>query len=315
MKKEYIILVVLIAGLSAYLMFHKESQDNYTLPTIEKIDTADVTSIEIKRQDQITRFTKTGDAWTMTEKKYPVDKALIAVMLDTIKAFKLTALVSQKSDLKRYDLYPEKQIQVNVFKGKKSLFEFNVGKEAPTYNHTFVMIKDDPNVYHASGSFKADFNKEPGDYRDKVILQVKEQAVKKFTVTKNQKSKTLVLNETKDDAGKTHRAWNFTDDASEDILADSKKISSFLSSISFLKCDTYVEGKTPKNVERLTPSHALEIEADQTLTFKVYALPGKEQMYGTSSMNDYLFTLSEFDAKQILSGMDELLGEKSEDKQ
>ncbi|MCP4671126.1 MAG: DUF4340 domain-containing protein, partial [Desulfobacula sp.] len=83
------------------------------------------------------------------------------------KTFKLTALVSQKSDLQRYELDEKKSIHVKLLEKEKTIFEFTMGKSAPSFNHTFAMIAGDKNIYHAKGSFRADFNKTVDEFKEK----------------------------------------------------------------------------------------------------------------------------------------------------
>ncbi len=52
MKKEYIILIVLIIGLSAYLYLKKDNQVHYELPTLPQVDTDRVNHMEIVKADR-----------------------------------------------------------------------------------------------------------------------------------------------------------------------------------------------------------------------------------------------------------------------
>ncbi|MFH2057325.1 MAG: DUF4340 domain-containing protein [Pseudomonadota bacterium] len=310
MKKEYIILAALIVCLSAYLWFHKENRDNYKLPDILKIDTSQVTSILIEKKDGPIKLTRKEKTWTLTDKNFPADTSLVATMLDTIKTFKLTALVSQQNDLNRYELDQENKIHVTISFGEKDKFEFTAGKDAPSFNHTFVMLAKDNNVYHAMGSFRNDFNQNINDYRDKTVLEVKDATVKQFSVSKGKTSKTLISKETKSDKEKTIKTWQSKDGRS----ADKEKITSFLSSISYLKCDAYVEDKMKKDFKTASPSHSIQIDTDKKIVFNLYKLDGQDQTYGISSMNDYVFVLNDYDSKKIASSIDSFLGIKPKEK-
>jgi lipopolysaccharide export system protein LptC len=46
-KKEYIILAVLIVALSLYLIFHKRDRAQYELPVLQEVPVAEITKIEI----------------------------------------------------------------------------------------------------------------------------------------------------------------------------------------------------------------------------------------------------------------------------
>ena len=315
MKKEYLILILVIVGLSAYLFFHKENRDNYTLPVIEKIDTAGVTAIEIEKGSQAVRFDKAGKDWTVTEDHFPADASMVETLLDTIKTFQLTALVSQKSDLNRYELDKENRITVRIFKSDQKVFEFAIGKDAPTFNHTFVMIEKDDRVYHAAGSFRNDYDRDAADFRNKLVLEVKKDAVKSFTVSKGKLSKTLVAEMTKDEDGNSSVSWKPKQEKQgKDKSAYSKNISTFLASISYLKCDTFVPGKSKKEMQKISPEYTLTIETDKNISFGLFKGEKEDKVLGISSMNDYVFALSDFDAKEIMESMDLFLGIEKADK-
>ncbi len=315
MKKEYLILILIIAGLSAYLFLHKENRDNYTLPAIEKIDTANITAIEITRSDSTVRLDKADKAWTVTDGKFPADASMVETLLDTIKTFRLTALVSQKSDLSRYELDKGSRIAVRFFESDSPVFELTIGKDAPTFNHTFVMVGSDPNVYHAAGSFRNDYDRDAGEFRDKLVLEVKKGAVKSFTVAKGKLSKTLIAEETKDEAGEAAVSWRAADDGdSKNKTAYSKNISTFLSSISYLKCDTYLPEKAKAAMQNQPADYSLTVETDSQIQFRLYQTGETDKVIGISSMNDYVFALSDFDAEQIMESMDTFLGIKKEEK-
>ncbi|MBU8848113.1 MAG: DUF4340 domain-containing protein [Desulfobacterales bacterium] len=174
MKKEYLILIALILILGAYLLFHKENKDNYILPEIVKIDVSKITGLIIDKKEGLIEFTKKEGNWTLTDQECPADSPSVENMLDTLKTFKLSALVSEKDDLKRYELDDGKRIRVKVMKSRETLFEFTMGKTAPTFNHTFVMLKNDKNIYHANGSFRSYFDKSVEDFKEKKIVVPKE---------------------------------------------------------------------------------------------------------------------------------------------
>ncbi len=165
MKKEYFILIAVIVFASLYLFMHKENKDNFKLPEIKTIDTSKLTQIIIKKDKETIKFIKKDKNWVLTDKEYPADSTALQDILDIFQTFKLTALVSEKTDLQRYELDKKKQIHVKLLEKDKIIFEVTIGKPAPSYNHTFVMIANDKNIYHANGSFRANFNKSVDDFK------------------------------------------------------------------------------------------------------------------------------------------------------
>ncbi|MBU1341217.1 MAG: DUF4340 domain-containing protein [Proteobacteria bacterium] len=304
MKKEYLILIALILIFSAYLLLHKESKDHYTLPVIEKIDVSKITGLVIAKKENTIEFTKKGQNWILTDKGYPADLPSLENMLDTIKTFKLSALVSQKEDLKRYELDDENRIQVNILVNAKPIFKFTMGKTAPTFNHTFIMLTDNKNIYHANGSFRSHFDKSLEDFRDKKVLEIKKEDVKQFTIEKDGLSSTLISKEDKTDKQASAITWQ----SETGTPADKEIVSTLLSSVSFLECEKYLDTPSKKDLEIQPPLCSIRLGNDGKTKLMLFKTDKEETLSGISSMNDYAFVLNQFNGKEIVSTIDTLLG-------
>jgi len=315
MKKEYLILLALILILGAYLLLHQENKDNYTLPEINKISISEITGLILKKKDEQIKFTKKEDAWVLTNKAYIAESAAVQNMFDALKTLRLSALVSQKSDLRRYELDPENRIQVSVIKGQDTVFNFTIGKTAPTANHTFVMLADDKNIYHANGSFKSYFDKSIDGFRDKTVLEFKEASIKHFTIEKDGMTKTLFQKHDKNetDKNKASITWHSEDGTSVDNDAAKK----LLSTISFLGCDTYLSSEAKSDMEKETPLCRIQLKNEKNIELKIFSTEQQENFNGISSMNGYGFTLSQFNGKEIITHIETLLGiaQKEKDKE
>ncbi|MCP3872075.1 MAG: DUF4340 domain-containing protein [Desulfobacteraceae bacterium] len=312
MKKEYLILFVLILMLSAYLLLHKENKDNYTLPEIKKIDVSKITKIQLDRKQDPIVFSKKENVWILTDKEYLANVRFVENMLDTFKALKLTALVSQKGDLKRYELDDEKSIRIKLFEGSKNVFEFTMGKTAPTFNHTFVMIANDNIVYHANGSFRSSFEKSVNDFRDKKVMEFKEESIKQFTIEKEGLSKTLTSKQEKNDKETASITWT----SDKGTSTDKEVISRLLSSLSSLECETYLDLAEKDKLKNQTPMCRVDLVSDADIKLTLYKTDTEDKLYGISSMNEYAFDLNPFNGKEMISNIEKLLGiEKEEEKQ
>ncbi|WP_457553735.1 DUF4340 domain-containing protein [Desulfobacula sp.] len=312
MKKEYLILIALILILAAYLLFHKENTDNFTLPEIAKIDISKITGLVIDKKEGSIEFTKKKDLWLITDKEYPADSSLVQSILDTLKSLKLSELVSQKQDLGRYELDDENRIQVKAVAGQKTIFEFTMGKTAPSFNHTFVMLINDKNIYYAKGNFRTHFDKTIENFRDKKVLEFKEDSIKQFTIEKEGISKTLVSKKDKDKK-KTAIIWQ----SDKDTPADEKMVSSLLSSVSFLKCEKYLGSFTKNKLGKEKSLCRIHLKNEKSIELTLFKTETEDNLIGISSMNEYVFALNQYNGKEILSAVDELLGipkkEKSKD--
>ncbi|MCD4722747.1 MAG: DUF4340 domain-containing protein [Desulfobacula sp.] len=310
MKKEYLILIALILILGAYLLFHKENKDNYVLPKIVQIDISKITGLIIDKKQGSIKFIKKEKNWLLTDKEYLADLPSVENMLDTLKTLKLSALVSQKGDLKRYELDDKKHIRVKVLEGAKTIFEFTMGKPAPTFNHTFVMLTDNKNIYHANGSFRSYFDRAEDNFRDKKVLDFKKESIKRFTIEKDGLSKTLISKKIKKDGKDAFSTWNSEDGTS----ADKEVISNLLSSVSFLECEKYLDSPTKKSYEKEKPLCKIRLENESGIELTLFETDKEDIFKGISSMNDYVFALSQFNGKEIVSNIEKLLGISKKEK-
>ncbi len=312
MKKEYLILIVVIIFASSYLLLHKENRDNYKLPEIEDINTSKLTGIIIKSSNGNIKFIKKGGNWVLTDKEFPADSSSVQDMFDSLKTFQLTTLVSQKKDLQRYELDEKKRVHVKLLEKSKTIFEFTIGKHAPSFNHTFVMLAKDKNIYHAKGSFRGDFNQSLDDFRDKKVLEFHEKSIKQFSIEKDGKTKTLIPKEVKSEEQENHITWSSEDGTS----VDKKVVSDLLSSISFLECEKYLDTPDKKSLQDKKPLCRILLENDNTLELTLYRNDKEDNIIGISSMNNYVFSLSESDGSRIVENIEKLLGiEKKEEKE
>ena len=51
-KKEYLVLVVLIVALSLYLALHRRDKSHYRLPELPRVAEKDISKVEISKQDK-----------------------------------------------------------------------------------------------------------------------------------------------------------------------------------------------------------------------------------------------------------------------
>ncbi len=304
MKKEYLILTALILILCAYLFLHKENRDNYTLPEIPEIDIEKVTGMVIKKENVSIVFTKSKDKWTLTDKGYAADKYTMDNMLATFKNFKLAALVSQDGDVARYELDEKKKISVELLEGEKTVFKIAMGKTAPSFNHTFVMLENDKQIYHASGSFRSNFDNSVDDFRDKTVMEFKTGSIKHITVEKDNLTTSLNATEEKNDKDQNVVTWA----SKEKSPADKKLVSALLSAMSNLECEKFLDIKIDEQIKKAAPMCKVHLENETGLDLTLFAAAEGENIIGISSMSEYVFALSQYNGKEIITTIEKLLG-------
>ena len=131
LKKEYLILGVIIAALASYLAIHKTDRTHYELPAITKLADSDITSIKITKGPEIIELKQKDDNWLIYPEKYPADNGKITPMVDIIKDLTITAMVSEAESYHRYNLDPENKISIQAGSDGKIVRTFDIGKSAP----------------------------------------------------------------------------------------------------------------------------------------------------------------------------------------
>lgn len=336
-KKEYIILAVVIAALLLYLVLKKTDKVHYELPELKPIETNVLTKIEIKKPDETLTLVKKDEKWLIAPKDYPTDETKITGITDTVKGLKLTALASRAKNYTRYDLGEDKVILVKAYREDKVVREFEIGKTTPSNNHTFVKVKDDDNVYHAAKSFRRDFDKKVNDLRDKVVMKLDKNEISEIQLDKKEGEKYLFTKTAKpvetpeekktEDKDKTEDKVEPTAPATpptpptETIWAsaDGKEgnksnLDSILNQLADLKCDEYIEDKTPEDFKDPVYTVRLKGKKDYTLfIYEKFEKKGKEGESGVekypmvSSESPYPFLLSKYAAERLMKKEEDLL--------
>lgn len=317
-KKEYIALAVIIVLLGSYLLLRSSDRTQYELPTIEDITPEDITRIDITASGEGVELSRSDDEWRIGENEYPADESKVKEILSVLKNLKLTALVSETGVYSPYDLTEDKKIEVRAWTGDRLVRNLAIGKTADTYQHTFVQLGDDPNVYHASGNFRQTFDKSVEDLRDKTALSFSTDDITGIDIVSAGKRLSLSLEDlpAETPAGETPEepeaevpepVW-IQDDG---MPADSDAVERLLSQLAYLNCSGYIEGGQKNDFTK--PISTLTIKGKETYTLSLYdAGEGGTSCPAVSSQNDYPFTLNETACSRLTETLKTLLGTETD---
>jgi len=310
MKKEYLILAVLIFSLSAYLVLKKDNQQNYTLPAPVKIEKGKIDKIVVTKKNIELELAKEDEIWVVTDKKFTADMKAVNDMHDAARNLKISALISENQDINRYELDDDHLIDVKAFKGKDILVSFKIGKKAPSANHTFIMLAGDTRIYQADKSFKKDFDTTVDMIRDKQVLIFKKASIKQITLEKGEISKTMTTVKVTDGEEKLPVSWEYGDKT----LPDKEALADLLSSLSFLTCERF-SALSKEELGKAPPLVKILLENDSSIVLNIFELDdGDSKLVGTSSMSQYPFILASYISEDILSYVDKLMGLVKEEK-
>jgi hypothetical protein len=315
-KKEYIILSVLIFALAGYLLVKKNNQLHYSLPPTPAIAQKNIVRLEIINGGKKTILTRKDGAWFISPEDYPADAGKIERITGVIADFSLETLASESGDYLRYDLTDDKKITVQVF-GEKSaavLFSFDVGKRVATGGHTFVTIQGDKRVYQASGNFRSDFEQTAQDLRDKKILSLAPDTLTSLQFTENGKETKITKQAGEQHEGKDSQgqkpATRWLDTAGREI--PEPVMNEFFAQLSELQCDAYPEGKKKEDLKN--PIISLHLQGEKNANLSIFDKGNQKDKEnpGLSSDNNYPFLLQTYKVEMIRKALREIRGEKIE---
>ena len=315
-KKEYLILTGVMAALILYLVLHRSDRTHYKLPDITRVSGKQISKLEIGKADKTLVLNKKDNTWYIDPKGYPADSDKVKSMIDVIEKLTLTALVSESKNYVRYDLTHDKKITVKAWNGKTLSREFDIGKAANTYQHTFVRLATDFNVYHARGDFRRKFDQTVDELRDKTVLSYTQKHIRELTLTKDKKTITLTQKQISEQEGKKKDIPDKTSEKPETTIvwqdADGKKvdkerINSLLSFLNRLQCETYITNEKKDDLKN--PTYAVVVKGDKEYSLSVFAKKDKDaKTYpAISSENEYPFLLSNSQMDTIKTKIHELL--------
>ena len=316
LKKEYFILAGVMVALILYLVLHRSNRTHYKLPDITGVSGKQISKLEVGKAGKTLVLNKKDNTWHIGVKGYPADSAKVKNMLDVIEKLTLTALVSESKNYVRYDLTNDKKITVKAWQGKTLSREFDIGKAATTYQHTFVRLATDPNVYHARGNFRQEFDQTVNDLRDKTVLSVTQKDIREITLTHDKKTMTLSQKQVsekdskkKDKQGKTSKepqtkiVWQNADGKK----VDKERVKSLLSFLNRLECETYINDVKKDDLKN--PTYAVALKGDKEYSLSIFAKKEKDaKTYpAISSENDCPFLLSGSQVESIKSMIEDIL--------
>lgn len=320
-KKEYIILAVIIVALLLYLSQRSTDRTLYQLPEMPEISNSDLSKIELTKNTTLVVLSKEDGKWTIGLKKYPADELKIKNMLDVIGKLSLTALVSQSKSYNRYHLDEDNKIKVKAFDKDKLRREFDIGKAAASFRHTFVKISGDERVFHARGSFRGNFDKTVEDLRDKTVLSFKINEIREIHISKGKHKMVFNLTQPPKEVKQTEKS-NTASPKTEPIKmlwqttagknASSTKINRLLTTLSDLSCEEYISGQDKD--EWKDPIFTLILKGSKEYKLSIFEKLNKDKKDypAISSENSYVFNLSSAEAENIMEDPEELLEKKKE---
>ncbi len=286
-KKEYIVLFVIIALIAFYLGFKDNGRENYELPKLDDLNLSKITKLTVKKDSDIIEIEKGSDnIWYILPEKFPADREKVNKVIEAVYKVRITALVSETESYARYELDEATKLSITLYDGDKKLRNLNIGKVASSYQHTFVKLENNKNVYHAKNDIRSAADKSKSDLRDKKVLIFKSDDVNSLTISTMGNDHEYNKISYEDENKKEQMKWIGTDQKD----ANPKIINTFLKSLSALECETFLDDSEKDNFGEAEITITLSTDKEYKLTLYPKDKDGKIPALSTDS--PYAFTLS-----------------------
>jgi hypothetical protein len=332
LKKEYILLTLAVLVLVLYLTLRSANHDETDLPQPAKIENAKITRLIVTdKANPPLELVKKDEKWFIESKGYPADAAKVKNMVNAAAELTLTALVSESGNYDRYDLTAQQKINVQVFGDGNRLRAFDIGKSAPTQQHTFVLLDGDPKIYHARGQLRTTFDQSIEALRDKTVFDVDKATITALSIQKEGKSFSASKVEVPQEAAKEtppadanataettpEKAASPTPAAppppqwqtADGQTVDTAEIERVLGGLARLQCDSYLDD--PAKAKLTTATCTIVFKTTQTeFTLSLFPKESEkaDKIPALASTTPYAFVLNEFRLKEIEKTIDKLLG-------
>jgi len=305
-KKEWIIIAIIILALILYLVLRKQDRIHYKLPEVPQISQDEISRIEISKPDGSIVMEKKDDKWIIGLQEYLADQYRVESMLDSIEKPVLTAMVSASKTYTRYGLDDNEKITVRIFSGESLRRGIELGNLTDSRQHTFIKLDNDHRVYHAKGNLRALFNKDIDDLRDKTVLSFEQAEVREIGITKGSQSITLALTEqvsTKESGDNIKTFWQTPEGKDMEASLPEELLSSLFS----LSCKEYLYDTRKEDL--INPMCTIILKDAKEYILSIF--PKKDdsdQGYpAASSENDSAFILTDWRVEDIFETADKIL--------
>jgi hypothetical protein len=315
-KIEFIILFAVIAVLISYLLLHQKDRTHYQLPAVPEISKNQIDRIEIHTAKDDIVLKRKDKTWYIGAAEYPADAEKIDAMLNVCQKLTVTALVSESKNYLRYDLNDDKKITVKAWHGSDIIRQFDIGKPAATYRHTFVKLAQNASVYHARGDFRRKFDVTVDELRDKTILSFVPEHIRSIHISEDKNDYVL---QRKAPAAKENEKENVSQasngkptevrwETGGGRQLDGSSVKRLLSTLSRLECDSYIDGS--KKADFANPFFVVELSGQaESHALSIFSKTDKnaDAYPAVSTENQYPFLLTKSQVDDIKKMTEESL--------
>lgn len=297
---------VVLVALVLYIALRRSDRIQYGLPEIPDVAASEIDTIEVRTEGgEDLRLRREGSSWAIEPEGYRADKEAVEAMLEAFSNLTVTDLISTSGYYEKYELDTANKLTVSASGDGEVLLTFDLGKRAPSYNHTYISF-DDGNVYHAATDLRRVFEKEPDGMRDQQVMAFAKEEIVRIDAVRPESQVSLTKEATmvgSDDASKPQTVtWM----SSRGDVWETEVVDEFLSRLDDLTATEFAETPSPQDVE---PLIAITLHGQEEHTLQLLA-EEEEGYLARSSYTPYEFYISSWQGENILETFS--LGEAAE---
>ncbi|MBN2069935.1 MAG: DUF4340 domain-containing protein [Candidatus Krumholzibacteriota bacterium] len=314
-KKEYSILILIIAVISVFLIARKKDRTHYELPGITPPASGEISKFVFSSAEDTVVLERNDDKWRILPEGYIADRSLVDRMIEAASGFSITTLVAESGNYATYDLEDDQKISLEVYSGEEKRLSVEVGKKASTNRHTFVRLEGRSEIYQAKGNIRNVFDQDREKLRDKTVFTVNKDEVVSLKVLKGSEPFDIIRNpgyippgtgDSGEEAPGSAGKWQGGDGS----VIDEATVSRIISSIASIRCDSYINDI--KKDDFSVPVFSVTVNTGIAQTLSLYE--GDEERYpAVSTQSEYPFFLSKWKAEQIIKGAEKLFSPEEDD--
>jgi hypothetical protein len=311
-KKEYILLGLLIVSSIFYLVFKQTDRIHYTLPELKALKADDITRIEITRAGKTTVLFKKDKAWHISPNYWRADQTKVSEMLDKLSGLTVTDLVSESKSYDRYQLDDNNKAILKAFSGNEITRELSMGKTAPTNSHTYIRLPGDNKVYLASGDLPRLFKAPTVELRDMLVLGFASEQITSIEILRAGKSTVLTKEALPADKSQKEPAKGavklFIWKIEKGETVDKAIIDPFLSGLSRVYCEKYLDDGMKASL--VNPAISLKLKGAKEYTLSIFEKTG-EIIPAVSSGSESPFVFPGYKLDTLKKALDEIMGKQA----
>lgn len=314
-KREYLILFVVIAVLVLYIFLRKENRIQYDIPELTGLEREKITAIEIDSKEKNILIRKEGVKWLIGEEKYIASVPAIDDMLDFLIKPVLISVVSDSKSYERYGLDESGRILVKAVSAAGIERSVEIGRSSAGQRHSFIKLENDYRVYNTGKDLSDVFSRDIDDIREKKIAYFDTGEIDAVSLVSGDKrldaarEEIKVENPSEGTEKESKYIWRITGDDNP----DESLIPGIIKEVSTLRCLGFIYDKIKSDFD--SPENTVILKGKKEYVLSIFNKDETENEYTvTFSENPSPFKVSMWKVESILDKFKELSGEKEEEK-